>query len=240
MRRGKHWRSTKDTAAAVQALTAYLEQSDELSPAYTAIVSVGGKQVGTVTVSSDDVFADPKTFTVAAADLKAGANALAITKDGAGMIYWSARLSYLLPAAAAVPTTDDIVVKRIYRLPAENPVGADTQQPGDVVTVSLQLTFKEDMHYAMLEEPVPAGCEVISGEDDPWNKPWDRREVWDNRIVFFFDYLPKGLHEVSYVLRTEAPGQYNILPSTASLMYFPEVRGHNRLVRMRVADVTEG
>ena len=62
---------------------------------------------------------------------------------------------------------------------------------------------------------------------------------WDNRIVFFFDYLPRGMHEVSYVLRTEAPGLYNILPSTASLMYFPEVRGHNRLVRMRVADVTE-
>jgi uncharacterized protein YfaS (alpha-2-macroglobulin family) len=239
MRRGKHWRSTKDTAAAVLALTAYLEQSSELSPGYTATVSVGGKQAGNVTVSSEDIFADPKTFTVPAEDLVAGVNQLQITKDGQGMVYWSARLSYLIPAATAVPTTDDMVVERIYRVPAEDPTGAGTQQPGDVVTVSLQLTVKEDIHYAMLEEPIPAGCEVISGDDSPWGKPWDRREVWDNRIVFFFDYLPRGMHEVSYVLRTEAPGLYNILPSTASLMYFPEVRGHNRLVRMRVADVTE-
>ena len=190
-------------------------------------------------MSSEDIFAVPKTFTVPAEDLVAGVNQLQITKDGQGMVYWSARLSYLIPAATAVPTTDDMVVERIYRVPAEDPTGAGTQQPGDVVTVSLQLTVKEDIHYAMLEEPIPAGCEVISGDDSPWGKPWDRREVWDNRIVFFFDYLPRGMHEVSYVLRTEAPGLYNILPSTASLMYFPEVRGHNRLVRMRVADVTE-
>ncbi len=237
MRRGKQWRSTKDTAAAVLALTAYLEQSDELTPSYTATVSVGGSQVGAVTVTPDDVFGDPKTITVSADALAAGGNELRISKDGVGVVYWSARLSYLIPAAQALPTTDDLTVARTYRVPAEDPVGAGTQQPGDVVTVTVQVTVNEDIHYAMLEEPIPAGCEVLSGDDSPWGQAWDRREVWDNRLVFFFDYLPRGVHEMSYVMRTEAPGLYNILPSTASMMYFPEVRGHNRLVRMRVADV---
>ncbi|HUS80421.1 MAG TPA: hypothetical protein VM283_04075, partial [Armatimonadota bacterium] len=239
MRRGKSWRSTKDTASAVLALTSYLERANELSPDYTATVTVGDKQVGVARMTPAEVFADPMTFTIPAADLRTGDNALKILKQGEGMVYWSARLSYLLPAAAAVPTTGDITVEREYRVPAEDPVQAGTQQPGAVVMVTLRLNAKEDIHYAMLEEPIPAGCEVITGEDDPWNQPWDRREVWDNRLVFFFDYLHQGMHEVSYVLRTEAPGQYNVLPSTASLMYFPEVRGHNRLVRMRVADVSE-
>jgi len=89
----------------------------------------------------------------------------------------------------------------------------------------------------MLEEPIPAGCEVIAGdEDDPWNLPYNRREVWDNRIVYFFDYLPKGERTLDYVLRTESPGDYHILPSSAMLMYFPEVGGHGRPVRMRVAE----
>ncbi len=239
VRSGKSWRSTKDTAAAVLALAAYLEQSEELEPKYTANVSVGGEQVGRAEMSADDVFADPQTITVTAESLAAGDNALSIDKDGPGMLYWSARLSYLVPAETAVPTTEDIVVKREYSLPAENPVEGDSQAPGDVVHVTLRLKVSEDLHYALLEEPIPAGCEVIAGDERPWENPWDRREVWDNRIIFFFDYLPQGMHEISYVMRAEAPGEYRILPSTASLMYFPEVRGHNRLVRMRVADVTD-
>ncbi len=239
MRRGKSWRSTKDTAAAVLALTAYLERSEELQPKYALTVSVGDKRVGEVNMTEESLFADANVITVAAEDLKTGDNQLAIVKDGPGIVYWSARLSYLLPAAKAVPTTGDLVVKREYRVPAANPVEAGTQQPGQVVQVTLGLISKEDLHYAMLEEPIPAGCQIITGEDEPWREVWDRREVWDNRLVFFFDYLSKGLHEVSYLMRTEAPGQYNILPSTASLMYFPEVRGYNKLVRMRVADVEE-
>jgi len=239
MREGKSWRSTKDTASAVIALVEYLERADELAPNYTANVLVGGQQVGTVRMGAEDVFADAETITVDAAQLAAGNIALTIDKDGPGMVYWSARMRYLLPAEMAVPTTDDIVVKREYTLPAENPVEGGTQQPGDVIRVTLRLKANEDLHYAMLEEPIPAGCEVIAGDEQPWSNPWDRREVWDRRIIFFFDYLSEGTHEVSYILRAEAPGQYKILPSTASLMYFPEVRGHNRLVRMRVADVSE-
>ncbi len=239
MREGKSWRSTKDTASAVIALAEYLERADELAPNYTANVLVGGQQVGRVQMGAEDVFADAETITVDAAQLPAGEIAMAIDKDGPGMVYWSARMHYLLPAETAVPTTDDIVVKREYTLPAENPVEGGTQQPGDVIRVTLRLKANEDLHYAMLEEPIPAGCEVIAGDGQPWRNPWDRREVWDRRIIFFFDYLSEGTHEVSYILRAEAPGQYKILPSTASLMYFPEVRGHNRLVRMRVADVSE-
>ena len=40
-----------------------------------------------------------------------------------------------------------------YTLPAENPVEGGTQQPGDVVRVTLRLKANDDLHYAMLEEP---------------------------------------------------------------------------------------
>jgi len=45
-----------------------------------------------------------------------------------------------------------------------------------------------------------------------------------------------GGRTIEYVLRTEAPGRYSILPSVASLMYFPEVRGRGKLVRMPVIE----
>ena len=238
-RSGKSWRSTKDTAAAVLALTNYLEHAKELRPEYTARVFVGGKQVGEAQMGTESVFADPVRFEVQAADLRPGDNQLRIEKDGPGTVYWSARLHYLVPAEDALPVAEGIAVKRTYRVPVENPIAAGAQPPGAAVQVELRIVAEENMRYVLLEEPIPAGCEVVAGDDEPWGQPWDRREVWDNRIVFFFDYLPKGDHFTEYVLRTEAPGQYNILPSTAMLMYFPEVRGHNRLVRMRIRELEE-
>ncbi len=236
-RRGKSWRSTKDTAAAVLALSNYLEKSDELRPEYTAKIYVNGHEAKTVTMDAASIFADPVSIHVPAEGLVPGANLLQIDKKGTGTTYWSARLHYLIPAEQALPEAKGITVERTYRIPVQNPVEGGSQAPGSVVAVELRVAVAENMRYVLLEEPIPAGCEVIVGEERPWDNPWDRREVWDNRLVFFFDYLSKGDHFLSYVLRTEAPGQYNILPSTAMLMYFPEVRGHNRPVRMRIREI---
>ncbi len=236
-RRGKSWFSTKDTAAAVLALTSYLAQRpEELAPSYTVRVHVGGRQLQEVRMSQQDVFADPTVVTVPAEALKAGDNALRIEKTGQGTVYWAARLSYLVPTETAVPIAEDISVKRTYRVPTPNPITAGAQTSGSIVQVEVRLRLKENLRYAILEEPVPAGCEVVAGEDEPWRSPWDRREVWDNRLVFFFDYLRKGDHVISYVLRTETPGKYRVLPSAAALMYFPEVRGTNRPAVMRVVE----
>ncbi|MFQ6131352.1 MAG: alpha-2-macroglobulin [Armatimonadota bacterium] len=238
-RAGKSWRSTKDTAAAVLALTNYLERAEELRPEYTARAFVGDTQIGQAQMSAQSVFADPVAFEVPAGGLPAGQNQLRIEKDGPGTIYWSARLHYLVPAEQALPLARGIAVKRTYRVPVEDPIAAGEQPSGAAVQVELRVLAEENMRYVLLEEPIPAGCEVVAGDDRPYGEAWDRREVWDNRVVFFFDYLPKGEHFVEYVLRTEAPGQYNILPSMATLMYFPEVRGHNKLVRMRIRELPE-
>lgn len=237
-RRGKAWTSTKDTASAVLALTTYLEKHNELKPESTVRVSVGGKQVGEVQFGQSDVFSDPKVIKVGAEALKAGANTLSITKDGAGAVYWAARLNYLIPAEKALPLARGVEVKRVYRIPADDPSKADTQTSGTVVTAEVTIRNADNLRYVLLEEPIPAGCEVIAGDDEaPWEQPYNRREVWDNRVVWYFDYLPKGETTLSYALRTESPGRYGILPTAASLMYFPEVRGSSKLARMRVAEV---
>jgi uncharacterized protein YfaS (alpha-2-macroglobulin family) len=238
-RRGKAWSSTKDTASAVLALAAYLERSPELAPNYTVRVLVGEKPVGEATMARDNVFADPILMEADAASLQGGANTLRLEKDGPGTLYWSARLHYLLPAEEALPVAKGIKVERTYRVPVDDPIAAGEQAPGSIVQVQLRLVTDENLRYVLLEEPIPAGCEVIQGDEDGWSPSYDRREVWDNRLLYFIDYLPKGERLLEYILRAEAPGQYRILPTSASLMYFPEVNGHNRLVRMRVRDLRE-
>lgn len=238
-REGKAWTSTKDTAAAVLVLTRYLEQSKELGQSYTAKVYSGDKLVKEIAFKPEDALKDSVTFAIPATDLQAGENKLRFTKDGGGSLYYSARLSYLLPSKDVVPVAKGITVERRYRIPTVDPSGADTLDPGEVVFVDVTIRTEDNLRYALLQEPIPAGCEVVEGEDDRIPEiGCERREVWDSKLVLYFDYLSRGERTFTYVLRTEAPGNYRILPSMAELMYFPEVRGNSKPVRMKIADVT--
>ena len=239
-RQGKAWNSTKDTASAVLALTAYLKTAKELSPNESVTVSIGAHELRTLTFTAHDVFNEPVHLTIPAADLQPGANAVRLAKTGAGNLYWSAHLRYVLPAEGLAPQANGIHLKREYRVLAEDPVGAGTQSIGSLVEVTVTLTCDHPYRYAMLQEPVPAGCEIVGGDDEPQRRygqdesDCDHQEQWDDRLVYYFDYLQQGEQTISYWLRTESPGSFRIRPGTAELVYFPEVRGEERLVRMKV------
>jgi len=97
----------------------------------------------------------------------------------------------------------------------------------------------------MLEDPIPAGCEVAPQSNEDGSFPLDycegaagyaRQETHYNKVVFFFDSLPKGRTRLTYRLHAETPGQYRILPGIASLVYFPEVRGNSGLATARIGE----
>ena len=245
-RRGKCWTSTKDTASAVLALTAYLRHASELAPEETISVKIGDHTLKTLTLGRAQVFADPITVVIPAENLLPGENRVQLAKIGTGNLYWSAHLRYVVPAEEVVPLARGISLKRRYTVTADNPVDAGVQQPGCFIGVTVTVTAEQNYRYAMLEEPLPAGCEVIEGEDENAPTPDEdsggfiprylRHDVWDDRIVYYFDYLPKGETTFSYMLNAETPGAYHIRPTTAALIYFPEVRGEGRTVGLKVGE----
>jgi alpha-2-macroglobulin len=239
-RDGKSWSSSKDTASAVLALTRYLEQSRDLSPDFTARLFCGDKLIREIKFTPEDALKDPVAIAISALDLKPGDNTLRLEKSGTGNLYWAARIMYLTPSDKVIPRTSDIELERKYRLPAEDPSLAGSQAPGNVVYVDVTIRTKQNLRYALLQEPIPAGCEFIdSGEDRLPEVGADRREVWDNKLLLYFDYLPRGERTFTYALRTESPGKFRILPTNAELMYYPEVRGYNKPVRMIVNDAPQ-
>jgi uncharacterized protein YfaS (alpha-2-macroglobulin family) len=239
-REDRGWSSSKDTASAVMVLTEYLKQTKELEPNYSLKVKVNGKDVKTMNFTKKDAFLDPVTITVPAADLKAGDNEIELVKNGTGNLYWNSRIHYVLPAEQATPSTGDIRITRKYTVVSEDPIDAGNQPPGAMIQVTTTLTANQNFRYMLLEEPIPAGCEITSSFDDGYDyynrQPYNRREVWDDRILYYFNNVGKGEQTITYYLRTEAPGKYRIRPTSAWLMYQPEVRGEGKFVRLNVTE----
>lgn len=123
---------------------------------------------------------------------------------------------------------------------------------GDVVRVKLTIIAPNDLYYVVVEDPLPAGGEAIDTtlattsllDQDPslrrqnkgsmwydwywwWWNWYSRSEMRDEKVVLFADYLAKGTYEYTYTFRATLPGEYRVIPTVASEMYFPEVFGRS-------------
>lgn len=233
-RQGNSWESTRTSAEAVYALAEYLGRTNELHPNYDAEITLDGAPLKTVHVTSASLSASTIVLTPAQI---AGHHEIAVRKTDAGVLYAEAMTRYTLPPDQAKPLDRGVAVHRHYTVTADDPSQAGTVSTRSDIAVEVDLQSDGQYPYVMLEEPIPAGCE-IAPDDEGWQSggTYFRREARDNKVVFFFDTLPKGQTTVTYHLHTETPGSYRILPSIAQLVYHPEVRGNTGLARTNIAE----
>ncbi len=247
-RRGKAWETTRASAEAALALAEYLAHSGEMRPDYTATVDLDGVTVTSLDARAGGPFAPAAGVTLTPEQLR-GKSWLTFRMSGAGALYWTAQMTHTLPAEQARPFARGVIVRRTYGVTAEDPSLAGTVPSGADITVVTELEADAHYRYAILEDPIPSGCEVAppSSSDGRFAMPafidgermrpaFVRQEVRDDRVVFFLNDLPKGRTRLTYRIHTEAPGLCRVLPATASLVYFPEVRGNSGLVQTHVRD----
>jgi hypothetical protein len=109
------------------------------------------------------------------------------------------------------------------------------------VTVKVE---NDNQQYVLIEDPIPAGCEFVKELEgynvegigqlegfqtsvNYWyyNYWYTHQEYRDNRMAITATNLSKGTYTYRYLIRTQLPGAYNLNPTVAQLMYYPEVRG---------------
>jgi alpha-2-macroglobulin len=183
-----------------------------------------------------------------------------VVARGAWRLYVTAKIEYATAASAAPVASHGITVKRSYTIPTPDPFDANLIPSGGSVVVHVDITADSNYRYAVVEEPIPAGCEVDPGDDKfrplgleyetanfmdsnapaSWPMQWYvRQEIRDDRVVFLFDELHAGVTHLVYTLHAETPGDYRILPDTASLVYFPEVRAGSQAVRATIVETRD-
>ena len=188
-------------------------------------------------------------------------NALEIARgEGGGNLYYTAHLALYQAVESVTAASRGITVQREYCAVEDDAAGdltacvpVETVAPGELVEVRLTLIVPQTRYYLVLESPYPAGMEPVNPvllteqQEQPepgllpgegyygwWWDPFDHRELRDERAVFFAQALPAGTYQVHYRLRAAVPGEYRVLPSTASEMYFPEVWGRTDGATFRV------
>ncbi len=171
-RRAAQWKSTRDTAICVLALSDYLETSGEASTPTAFAVYLDDELLGERRLEGQELLTRAASFTVA--DPAEGAHRLRIERtEGTGPLYWSTGVRAFSAEEPIAPRANQLFVHRdVYRL-----VGRDTLlagklferqllQPGDQVIsgerveVVLTLQATNDFEYLKLEDWKPAGLEA--------------------------------------------------------------------------------
>lgn len=237
------WETTQETAWAVMALTDTMIASDDLQPQYRYDVTLNGDAVTSGDVTPADA-REGDTLTLDITQLVTDAtNELNITRgDGTGNLYYRAFLNAYLPVPSVEPLENGIVVSRRYVIDGET---VDTAAVGQNVEVRLTIIAPTDLHYVVVEDPIPAGSDAVDPNlntsqqvgtqpeinlEDPLSQGWgwwyfSNIEFRDEKVTLSAEYLPAGTYEFVYTIRAGLPGTFNVIPTQARETYFPEVNG---------------
>ena len=242
-----HWNGTQETAWTLMALTNWMEASGEMNADYRYGVALNNNQLGGG-VADETTLRQSQEFQVDIAEmLKDEANRLAISRDeGPGNLYYTAFLNVFLPVEEVDPLDQGIVISRsYYNLDNLNTPITQAKQ-GDLVLGRLTLVTPHDLHYVVVDDPLPAGLEgvdqslatspqsvevpqVYSYEDAFW-RGWgwwsfDNVQMRDEKVVLSASYLPAGTYVYTYLARAGTAGTFRTIPPTAQEFYFPDVYG---------------
>jgi len=251
-RKEGHWETTQETAWSIMALTDFMVTSGELQADYDYQVTLNGKAIGKGTITAQNV-AETHKLVVAVKDLlREESNRIVLQRltaraqqTGRGQLYYSMYLRYYLPVEDVVALNRGIIVSRQYFLHDEPQQPINAARVGDIIRVKLTIIAPNDLHYLVLEDPLPAGCEALDTslkttsaayESPELTKQDSRAPYWwyftqselrDEKVALFATYLGKGTYEYTYLIRASIPGRFLTMPARAYEMYFPETFGRS-------------
>jgi alpha-2-macroglobulin len=120
-RNGYYWRSTRDTALVIAAMTDFMRATGEAAPDYSLVVSVDGRPMKEVKLTKENFFTFDNQLLLSGLQLKPGPHKVALTKQGKGALYYSAYLSYFTKEEDVKGAGNEILVERQYFKLVSNP-----------------------------------------------------------------------------------------------------------------------
>ena len=249
-----HWDNTQEDVFILLALDRYFNTFEAQTPDFVARVWMGSGYAGDATYQGRTTQRQetdiPMSYLVAQAD--SGTQALTISKEGNGRLYYRIGLRYAPSELILAPLDNGFVVQRTYEA-VDNPAdvsqdanGAWHIKAGARVRVKISLVADNRRYNVALVDPLPAGLEIInpslavsgSVPQDPsnpnykygwwwWGTWYEHQNMRDNQAEAFTSMLWDGVYQYSYIARATTPGRFVVPPTKAEEMYSPEVFGRS-------------
>ncbi|HKU67671.1 MAG TPA: MG2 domain-containing protein [Candidatus Baltobacteraceae bacterium] len=230
--RGSWWYTTKDTAAAVYAISeAEQPAPGEFHPDEVVTVLAGDRVVKTLHITTPVLTEADAQVDVPASVLSNG-TVVRFVRSGRGALYWATDFTRYAPwsvhavrdssrslFARLFPKAPPLQIERTYTLDHAGP-----WRVGDVVHVHVRVRAREDVQYVAVEDPFPAGVEYAPPQGQAATSNWSGVQFFDDRAVFFADEISaRWPLYLDYDLRVTTPGRYSAPPPDAYAMYGPPI-----------------
>ncbi|HEV3144939.1 MAG TPA: MG2 domain-containing protein [Gemmataceae bacterium] len=257
-----YWNSTRDTAICIEAMSEYLVASGEDKPDMTVEIWLDGKKYKDARIAAENLFTFDNQFVLFGDAIESGKHVLEVRRQGKGPVYFNAyETNFTLEDFITKAGLEVKVNRKFYKLtPVDKKIKIQgssgqaldqkvekyeraelpnlaTLKSGDLVEIELEIDSKNDYEYIVFEDPKAAGFEPVlvrSGYNA--NDMGAYMELRDDRVCFFVRALARGKHSVSYRMRAEIPGKFSALPTRASAMYAPELRGNSDEIKLGIVD----
>ena len=239
------WGNTQNDAWALLAMTDYLEVREAEEPDFLAEVFFGDDSLYSATFKGRDLV-EQSGFIPMKSLLEAGGGLLGFGKKGKGRLYYSASLTYARDTLPEDPIDRGFFVERSYvvlpasgKPAAQKPSGKELgrMNAGENVIVELTIVVTGKRHFVAVEDPLPAGLEVVNFRFDTssvqdlqllagsYGHPFYHSEILDDRVLLFADDIQPGIYRYRYLARATTPGEFVVAPAMAHEMYQPETFG---------------
>jgi len=108
--------------------------------------------------------------------------------------------------------------------------------------VQLKVVGRDEYSFIKIADPVPAGFEVVNPRINQNTNLFDYgyfqfRDFIDGYLTFFSVSLLGTEQTYSYYLRAVIPGDYQVLPARAELMYSPSTYGTSGVNTISIKEI---
>jgi hypothetical protein len=195
------------------------------------------------TVQLSDWAAHPRGETLAFPWPAKGKGSIAVGHEGSGRPWATVTSRAAIPLKKPL-STGYRIVKSIKAVSKKR---KDRWSRGDVARVTLSIEAQADMTWVVVDDPVPAGSTILGsglGRDSALLTRGERREglAWSafeergfDGFRAFYTFVPKGKWTVSYTVRLNNAGRFQLPPTRVEAMYAPEMFGESPNPSMTLA-----
>ena len=233
------WRTTQENLYVVDALATYVRFYEKDEPNFRAEVRIAGGTFMTELFRGRSFATKEKS--IALSELVLGAEyPIDILRQGAGRLYYTVRMNYYPKGESKAKEEGYSIAKKIAAVEKPLP-GESVFAAGSVAKITLTVSTNQERNFVVIDDPIPAGFEIIntsfltsgtnlrleerSSGQWWWSNPFRHREMYNDRAMFFADYLPANVYTLTYLVRATSYGTFAMPSTRIEGMYEPEVFG---------------